>query len=713
MSFVDLSSQIEHVVVYARGAVVTRRIALPSEPLPDGPLTLRLSALSPLTEPGSVQVAAEGERAVLGVRTERVTQSGETDRGELQNAVTALERQLALLAQTEQHLRARRSVLLGTAVTATARSYRSKPEQRVAEAMAASDLIDGLVAGLDAQLLELVGETKTVERRLDAARTELAQASQALDQVGNQSPHTVLAIQLAPEAGTLTSMVVRYSVPAARWWPAYSARLSEQGRRAQFVLEAFVAQSSMEDWSNVKLALCTGDLIRDVKLPEMGSLRLGRAQPLRPKGYRPPPPGLEMLFVHYDRAMAAQVEIMSVTTDGEHRLDDATAMTMEVGFKQLEAEALYTEDAPLSDAIDGFAAASLEVPMMEAVALPTPVAAPAKSAGLFGFGGGGGWSSPPPTSAPLPQGAMPSMKRRSLAREATAVGSALGGAVAESPQAVHGPSEGWMDFNHLVLGDVHDRAHRGRLVRETRLSFEVLITEHAQAIEGLEPPRRTHDPLTSRGQFDHRFDTEGLVEVPSNGLPHRIPITQAESEAEPRLRTVPSVVAKVYREVALVNPFDAPLLAGPVDVFVDDALTTTSSIEAVDRGGTLTFGLGEEERIQVARNVRMQEASRGLLGGTASLSHTVSIELSSALGVAMPVTVVDRLPTTDDKEITVTLDRAEPAVADYDQSERGTPVDGGLMWHVSLEPGGMTTVEFQYTIQLSSRYELVGGNRRD
>src|SRR6202012_4401018 len=69
-------------------------------------------------------------------------------------------------------------------------------------------------------------------------------------------------------------------------------------------LRAAIAQRSGEDWRGVKLSLSTANLERATELPELRSLRIGRAQPAPPKsGWREPPPGLDELFGSFDASV--------------------------------------------------------------------------------------------------------------------------------------------------------------------------------------------------------------------------------------------------------------------------------------------------------------------------------------------------------------------------------------------------------------------------
>lgn len=233
------------------------------------------------------------------------------------------------------------------------------------------------------------------------------------------------------------------------------------------------------------------------------------------------------------------------------------------------------------------------------------------------------------------------------------------------------------------------------------------------AIEALGSPPEARDPLETRGRFDHRYDAEGTADVPSSGLPHRVTIGTADGEARPRFVAVPREAAEVYREAEIPNPFAAPLLSGPVEVFVDGALLTTSSLEFVDRGGLVRLGLGVEERLRVARNARVEEGSAGLLGGSTTIDHHVTIDVASSLGHAVAIEVIDRIPVTVDKDLEIKLVSFKPAATKLEASAHGEPVRGGLSWRIQVSPGEKTRIELTYRVTLPAKNEIVGGNRRE
>jgi hypothetical protein len=123
--------------------------------------------------------------------------------------------------------------------------------------------------------------------------------------------------------------------------------------------------------------------------------------------------------------------------------------------------------------------------------------------------------------------------------------------------------------------------------------------------------------------------------------------------------------------------------------------------------------MGVEDRLRIARNVRSDEETVGLLGGSTQVTSHVSIELSSALGQQCVVEVFERLPVSDDKSLTIELVSARPEAKEYSQAERGSPIRGGLVWRLLLAAGGKGKIDYQYRVSFPARTEIVGGNRRD
>jgi uncharacterized protein (TIGR02231 family) len=276
------------------------------------------------------------------------------------------------------------------------------------------------------------------------------------------------------------------------------------------------------------------------------------------------------------------------------------------------------------------------------------------------------------------------------------------------PEAV--PGQAWSDHDALVLANADD-PRRGRLVPSAGAEDGYAIARAVREVDSAADDR-FRDPAETRGMFDHRYEAAGRADVPSDGRIHRVAVGTAECAVRLAWRTVPSEAPEVYREAHVVNPFETGLLGGPVDVYLEGSLLTTTSVDRIDRSGTIFCGMGVDDRLKVARNVRVDEESAGLLGGSTAVTHTVEIELSSTLKDPVKVTVLERIPVTDDKALEVKIVRVTPQPEAYDQADRGTPVRGGCRFDLTLVPGKKTPIEIVYRLVFAQKLDIVGGSRR-
>lgn len=741
-------SEITQVTVYARGALVTRRVTIPKESLPvfakGRPAEdhdFIISNLTPLAEPGSVRVGVGSPGwQLLSVTSALHVPDTTATVGpsvalveELAGRITRIQAELERLQGERQKLG---KLVLDPGLRTT--SLVEKVEQRVSDALATATLVHELQADLDRRLARLEAQLLELQQQHRAAElsNSLAQSSA---RIGQGHPFRKVVVRLSG-SGPLDELTLSYVVPAARFWPVYTLRISDGGRKAGWLLEALVAQRTGEDWQDVRLSLSTADLMFDARLPELPSLRLGRAQSPPRRGYRPPPPGLDQMFVGYDRAFGA----------GDGGLADT--------YSDDEEQALRApSDAILESTIPA------PPPAKKSKRRSEPPLPPAVSVGGLrpptGMNLGAAYDGappmqqapgrpPPPSPLLPPQAAAPMMEMPEAAFRAAAPkgGFGRGRAAEQVPEITEAryneggmdlagggggpggieqarraepvpsplePQDTWLDFERLVMAAAEDYARRGRLIRRHEVLGQGALQEALSALEGLQPLEGVRDPLTSRGRFDHRYDSSGTVQVASNGQTHRVALLSAETTPALRLITVPRERPEVYREAELKNPVEAPLLAGPVDVYVEGSLLTTAAIEHIDRGGTLRVGMGVEERVRVARNVRAEEETAGLLGGSTMITHHVSIEVSSALGQQAALEILERLPVSDDKSVSIELIAARPEPREYTQAERGVPVRGGMVWRLLLPTGGKSKVEYSYRITFPAKTEIVGGNRRD
>lgn len=707
-----VSSSVDAVRLFRSGATVTRKAVVEAAP---GALRVCFVGLPLALEDSSVRLEAAGEASFVDQRVSVALAhplgSGTSDEQELLAARAEEDAARADLAACAKHQETLQKVPL----------VRRVREADAPTPPASARARQGVLALRDELLAALHAERERLEREVDRLAKRRAALVDAVARAAGAAPldpfalrKTVIATLRAPTQGEV-EVRVSYFVEGARWAPSYVLRLDEGLTRARLELRASVCQSSGEDWSGTTIALSTAEATRFHELPELKSLRIGRAQRARPTQLRPLELDGKALFADYARAFPpppprqAPPPPPKPSSVGELEDSEITGVGMAPpGFGLGMAPSMPGGMAP--------------VPTFSA---PASIARRAMSA----------------MSAPAPAMFQPQAKAR-----ASAPSRGSGGvmddllsagpeapALAEEPEPVVELDARMFDLESLRLPPPEEQAGKLRRVARGELYLDHATELGAglsspvalsHALDGwlvqsrralaTDPPDQHVLPAPDSGYFDV-FAGEFRVDVPADGAFHSIPIAQGELPVVTRFVTVPREQPDVFRIATLQNPLASPLLRGPCDVYIGPEFLLTTAVDGVPPGGTLRVGLGVEQRIKVARNTRFSEATQGLMGGTNALKHHVAIELLSHLPEAIEIEVRERVPsaTERDEDIKVEVVATTPAWRPWEPPPGEPQVRGAYAWTARVAPNGRADLSAEYVIRIPSKLELVGGNRRD
>jgi uncharacterized protein (TIGR02231 family) len=218
--------------------------------------------------------------------------------------------------------------------------------------------------------------------------------------------------------------------------------------------------------------------------------------------------------------------------------------------------------------------------------------------------------------------------------------------------------------------------------------------------------------------YDYAFASDGAIDVKSDGAWHSVAVTVKSSTAKLHHVAVPRAQSDVFRIGAIANPFQGPLLPGPIDVYDRGKFLVTSSVDYTPPGATVEIGLGVDPAIKIARNTTFREEAAGMLRGRLELHHTITIDVDNLSPRAIDLEVRERIPVTREGEddIEVAIGRVEPAwerwTPDAD-APRDKRLRGGHRWRVAVPPGKKQTLRASYEVKIATKHELVGGNRRE
>ncbi|MFJ8449987.1 DUF4139 domain-containing protein [[Kitasatospora] papulosa] len=443
------------------------------------------------------------------------------------------------------------------------------------------------------------------------------------------------------------------------------------------MLRASVAQRTGEDWTDVSLGLATADLRRGTGLPKLRSIRIGRSQPApAPAGWREPPAGLSDLFTGYDTAPRRPAPAAQpVAPSGPPPVPPSPPAPQAHGGPPV----------PLSAAGRARGAPSPSAP---AVTYPSRHRPP-------------GHVRP---SRTVRRACPPELPPRCSRRCSAAVsGTADRRAAAERCRA---------------------RLRRAGPVRSRR----------AGQAQGQAVPRCAPGPGGARGPPPRRIGGRaaaapprgeatrigGLLRPPiRHRCPHRHPvgrtwhtvtIGEISVGAHTEYLCTPAVEQTVYASLTLSNSSDQALLAGPVEVTVDDDFLLTAALPTLAPGGVRRVGLGPVEGVQVIRRTTLHESTSGMRNSTTVLDHRVHVELANRLAGPVTVEVRERVPVTSDPDV-----RIEER-SDWTEPEAGSgqdhPAAGTRIRRVDLPAGGTAELDGGYEIRIPANRTVVGGNRR-
>lgn len=603
------------------------------------------------------------------------------------------------------------------AVTAARRALLEMRQARLRELRAAL-----IAASAHAQecTRALRAATDANQRRSDARspRAQELRKSIAIELVRSE-PSGANETGGASETGDDIELVIEYAVHGARWAPSYVARY--QDGQILWTIRAQLAQQTGEDWSGVALRLSTAALDGHSELPELAALKIGKRQPAVARRLRPPPPGVDELFADYDRDLPRRPS----PADAKPAPHSSAAMTKTGGFVEAHSvvvNAAYQRESEGASALDTEVLIGGALPEKKKggkrASAPPPALTGAMPSGAFAMGS----AFEPPTRG---GGGGPTERAR------TVLTAFAQNAPAPPAEPVGAEPRAQFDYVGLVMaGAGHDR--RGQLVAMTvveryrtpdgvggdEVRRRLAQASHAASqVDQARPPPGTSSDWSH--DFDYALDAEGRVDVPSDGGWHSVPILARRAPATIAHVAVPREATEVFRTARSENPFDAPILPGPVDVYDGDRFLVTAAAPVAAPGGELVLPLGVDSSIKLARNCEFREEVTGMLRGSLRLLHELRLEVQNTSGHPVDLEVRERVPVPrqrDSDDITVELGAVQPAWeawAPPPASPGHEVLRGGYRWRLKVAPRTTAKLSAAYEVRIAGKYELAGGNRRE
>jgi hypothetical protein len=746
MVIAQLCSRIETVKVYSAGATVTRIAEFPLTP-GELPEHVEIAGLPLALDDSSVRVRIEVERGTAPLACDvrvglAVPPPPETPNPPADEEIRAAAAEVQQIQDAIALIHNEISVLRQLHVPDRPNGERGKapPPSPMSARLALANFSDEQIRARIQENRENAEKLRKAEEHLADLQQKQRQASTARDARPNELRKTVivrLSYEGTPSTEQVPRLVVEYFVPGARWTPTYICRINSAESSPSIAVRALICQRTGEDWTGVRLELSTAEPMAWCALPELPSLRLGRAQSvLRKSGWRRPPIGAEILFEDFDRQKAealvavpkppAIANISSVSVPALPKLLSEYQPPQKAEAKKSIARQVMAKTAPAGDEFnDDLALISLDsLDMMDDEfggledMMDEEYEEPADSLDSQVL-----YSMAPAASVEMAYSNMAEPPRRPQMR-----------ATSLSQRKDAGSQGDRLAYGLMRMGAADDPAKRGKLSIEQQQEayLEILKRQeivvrfnvvyevqkavlNAQNCLSVSLPPGGIDVRHVAGSFDYAYSADGRVDVSSDGQFHSVALTSKSTDVDLRYIVVPREDTNVFRIAQLRNPLQAPLLAGPADVYVNGEYILSTHIATVPPKGQMELGLGVEQAIKVARNTSYDEVRSGeTIVAFNELRHKIKIDITNLLPREAKIEVRERLPIPQEgAKVDVQINQVTPAWEKYKQEERSAPIRGGYRWRVEVPAKEQETLEVDYTIKTFVDSELVGGNRRE
>lgn len=204
------------------------------------------------------------------------------------------------------------------------------------------------------------------------------------------------------------------------------------------------------------------------------------------------------------------------------------------------------------------------------------------------------------------------------------------------------------------------------------------------------------------GATSASFKVAAATTIPSDGSAQKVPITTARLAAVFNYATTPKLQPTAFLTTQVTNGTEFPLLAGPLNVFLDGTFVATSNLKTVMPAEKFDLALGADEGIAV-KHERLQRfvENTGLMNSGTRTTFEYRITVQNNKTTAERIAITDQLPLSRHEKIVVK--QLTPA-----ERELKPDADGKLKWTLDLKPGEKRELIVKFSVEHPNDVKVTG-----
>ncbi len=214
---------------------------------------------------------------------------------------------------------------------------------------------------------------------------------------------------------------------------------------------------------------------------------------------------------------------------------------------------------------------------------------------------------------------------------------------------------------------------------------EVAIAPTDMDVLDVIAPNSTEDLITN-------FDLPKPQDILANGLDNIVTVDEKEMPADYEYHAVPKLDPAVFLLAKLSDYGKYNLLPGIANIFYQDTYIGQTQVNPNTVSDTMLLSLGRDEQITIKRMQPKDFTGRKkVFSNTVKETYSYEIAVKNNKSIPINIEILDQIPVSKQKDITVELLEKEGAIFNEDY--------GKLKWQLEVPANASKRVRFTYTVK--------------
>ncbi len=195
------------------------------------------------------------------------------------------------------------------------------------------------------------------------------------------------------------------------------------------------------------------------------------------------------------------------------------------------------------------------------------------------------------------------------------------------------------------------------------------------------------------------FHVPKRADIPSDGSPHRTPISRHSLPVKFEYLCIPKLNTHAFLQAVGVNTLETPILRGNLNIFMGNDFVGSSFTDNILPGQNFELILSVNENIRVTRSLEeKEEIEPGILSSTKKIFYKFVIKIENYSGGDITMNIFDQLPVSRTSEI-------EIKNVSFSHSPQVHDKKGICKWQIPMKSKQTVNLSFSFMVTVPKGQE--------